>query len=459
MKISGIFSNILYLIDKMFGNSELKKRILLGGIWVIVGQIVLFFVSLAVNALLARLVAPDELGAYFLTLSLVSFASLVSIFGLDRAVIRLVAEPLAMGQPGRARKAINSVVKIVGFSIFIVSAFILLRGGAWVAKLLFHSELMLSVVWLIPLWIAVSVFPALIGEIFRGFNEISRATLLGGVSTKIFLLVFLLGLWFFIGHGNLTLIVSVTVLAGGLSLILAFLLLYFKMRLLPRGSSENVSPKQILVYSWPFWITNLLLFFLLQADLWILGMFAPQSAVALYGASTRLVAIVTTPLMLVNALAPPIIVEMHTRGEIRKLEKALQKMITWVGIPAILVFAFMFFCARQILGLIYGDYYRDGGSLLAILSIGQFFNVWAGSCGQVLMLTGHQKIMMYASIIGGCVAILGSLLLVRDWGGWGVAIASSSGMIVQNLLMLIAAKKTVNIWTHMDFRLLFEHSV
>ena len=107
-----------------------------------------------------------------------------------------------------------------------------------------------------------------------------------------------------------------------------------------------------------------------------------------------------------------------------------------------------------ILGLAFGDFYRDAWPVLAILSIGQLVNVWVGSCGYLLVMTGHQRDMMRISTISCAVSTVGGLLAVREYGLVGVAIATAMGMIVQQTLMLLMARKRCGVWTHASPRFL-----
>ncbi|MBK8417730.1 oligosaccharide flippase family protein [Candidatus Villigracilis saccharophilus] len=440
-------------VEVFLGNSDTKRRMLSGGAWAAAGQVILFFSSISVNMLLARLTTPDELGTYFLALSLVSFASIFALFGLPQVVIQLIGEALARKQWGRVRFAALWVLKIAAASTGIVSCVILiLTGWKWNAAQVFHSELINSVIWLFPFWIAFNVFQRLLGEIFRGFNDIKLATILGSLSPKLFMLAILVVIWVSGMHSGYQLIVKATILAGGASTVLGLFLLLRKILPMKDIPLENsgLDLKHILMTSWPLWVTNIILFFLTQADLWIVGGYSSQADVAIYGAASRLLVIVVAPLMLVNAIVPPMIVEMYTLGDIHGLERRLRKIITMVGVPSLFIFIAVFFWSGDILGLIYGEYYRAGARILAILCVGQFFNVWAGSSGLVLILTGHQRLLMAATFLGGGVTVVGSFLLVRYLGATGPALAAASGMIVQNFFMLALVKRKVGIWTHMS---------
>ena len=77
---------------------SLKDIVLRDGSWTFALKIASMGASLAVSIVLARLLDPELLGTYFLILSFVSFAALVAQLGLNLAVVRLLAESLALGQ-------------------------------------------------------------------------------------------------------------------------------------------------------------------------------------------------------------------------------------------------------------------------------------------------------------------------------------------------------------------------
>jgi O-antigen/teichoic acid export membrane protein len=153
-------------------------------------------------------------------------------------------------------------------------------------------------------------------------------------------------------------------------------------------------------------------------------------------------------LLIVNAVVPPLIAEMYAQGKKRELEQALRIIATIAGIPAFgIVLVFILF-RGPILGLVYGDFYRAGSTVLMLLSLGQLVNVWAGSCGLTLIMTGHQTTLMWVTAFCGLAAVCGSLLLVQRYGPIGVAGSAAFAMVLQNVLMLLAARKRTGLWTH-----------
>ncbi len=141
---------------------NIKKRFLAGGIWASSGKILIGFSGLAVNALLARLLTPDEMGAYFLTLSMVSIFAIVAQLGLQNTIVRLVAESMGTGRPARARMAVRLTIRLAGLGVLVMACVLAFGGGAWVAEHLFHSTLMSQVVGLAAVWmILIALIPVI----------------------------------------------------------------------------------------------------------------------------------------------------------------------------------------------------------------------------------------------------------------------------------------------------------
>lgn len=428
---------------------SIKQKLLRGGAWAFAGKVAAALTGLAVNALLARLLTPEEMGAYFLTFSLVSVAAIAAQLGLTQTIVRLVAESMGTDQPGRARQSIILVIRLTAVGAFVVAAILAFGGGQWVAERVFHSALMAQAMGLVAVWVVALTFQNVLAEVFRGFHDIRLASLFSGLSTAILAMLMFAGLWLAQGHADLDQVVLLMVIAGLSSVALSTLLLGKKLTALPK--SEALIPLQeVFSIAWPLWLTNLTLFVLSQADLWILGMFRAQDEVAIYGAAARLLTLVAMSLMVVNAVVQPMIVEMHSQNNKEKLERVLRTTATIAGIPAFIVLVLFVAWGNNILALVFGDFYKSGGGILFILSLGQLANVWAGSCGLTLMLTGHQMTMLAITIVSGFITVAGALLLVGPYGAIGVASSAAFGMILQNVLMLVGVKRKVGIWTHLS---------
>jgi O-antigen/teichoic acid export membrane protein len=436
---------------------SLKRRLLSGGGWAFGGRMVIALTGLGTNALLARLLSPQDLGTYFLAFSVVSFGAAVGMLGLKEAAVRFVAESVGLSQYERARRAITIVLRLGSLGAVGVGATYLLLGDV-VGRSLFHSPALAAVTGLVAGWMVTVVLQGLLVEIFRGFHDIRYATLFGGLATGgglvtgVLLTSALFLLWSVAGQTTLATVMLLAIGSGSASSVLASWLLRRKVAsLASRGTKGWIGTREVLKVAWPLLLANLTLFASTQADLLILGAFRPAEEVAIYGAAVRLVALVYMPLLIVDAVVLPLIAELHAQGRIRDLERMLRATATLAGFPTLLVVLGFIFLGGPVLSLVYGNYYYQGATVLALLSLGQLVNVWTGSGAQALMMTGHQTTMMVISAFGGLILIAGALWAVRDYGAIGVASAAAASMMFQATLMLLFAKKRVGVWTHVGF--------
>ena len=428
-----------------------KERLLSGGLWAFGGKAATALTGLASNVLLARLLSPQDLGAYFLAFSVVSFGAVLGSLGLGQTVVRLVAESVGTERFGRARRVVGIVTNLGLLGACVASGCYLLFG-AFIGSRLFHSPALAAITGLVSAWILVTALQRVQAETFRGFHDIRYATLTGGLMTGALLFAGLSSLWLDGTGATLPAVVTLAVVSGLANALLSGWLLRRKMAALPPQSiKDEVGFGEVLGVAWPLLVANLLSAALVSADLWVLGAFGTQEEVAVYGAAARLMNVVAMPLMMVNAVVPPFIAGMYAQGRRAGLERLLRSTSTLAGAPAFVLLAGFILFGGPVLGLVYGDYYRAGAAALAVLSAGRLVGVWAGSCGMALIMTGHGTLMMAITTACGTLTVVAALGVVGEYGYLGVAAAFSVGFALQNVLWWICAKITTGMWTHASF--------
>lgn len=427
--------------------ASVRRRLLRGSSWVLVGRVVSIVLGVVINSLLARLLTPDEFGAYFTCFTMVILGSLVAQLGLDRAVVRLVSAALGTGQPGKARHAIERIFAI-GATGSLAIGVAMAVFGPWLARNVYHSELVASVSLLTAGWLVASALQSLFVEAFRGLQRFDLATLLDAVIIDVLWATCFGALYAVGAHVTLAMTIAISVATTTLLVFVAgYMLLRRTMRLTGEG---RVGRGEILEIAWPSLITNVASYFLSTGvDLLVLAAFRPEREVAVYGAATRLVVLVATPLWILRGVLPPLIAELHAQGKQRELERTLRAGATLAGLPSLLILLVFVLFGRSVMDLLYGSFYGQGALILTLLSFGRLVSVWAGASGVTLIMTGHQKAMMYLTLTTGTLSVAGGILLAPRFGGEGVATATLVMAIVQNVLQVVIAKRRVGVWTFM----------
>ena len=427
---------------------SLKRRLVSGGAWTLANRLVVLLTQLASLAIMARLLPPAEMGIFFIASNLAAVVTVVSQLGLTQSVVRLIAEALALNQPGRARQAIVKVLTMGGASAVVVGLLMAVGLGQWLAKAVFDSPAMAALSFWIALWIVFQTLQRFLDETFRGLHDLRLAAIFGGIVTGMLMVVFLGILWLVKGHADLEIVLALQALTFGIGVLLAGLVLMKKLRTL-RGEG-TVSYSEIHHLSWPLFMASLTNIILLRADLWILGMFVPDHDVAIYGGAARIINVVTIPLVMASAILAPMIAELNAQGQKERMERVLRAVATVGGLPAIAVILFFVLFGGPLLELLYGDpRYRAGWPVLVFLGLGQLVNVWSGVCIQVLMMTGHQKAVMNLTLVTSLLTILGAVAAVQFFGYVGVAAAFGLGIAVQNFAMVAHSRRALGVKSYM----------
>src|SRR5439155_14468916 len=305
--------------------------------------------------------------------------------------------------------------------------------GQWMAHHIFRSSLIAATIPLAAGWLVAWALQSLVIETFRGFQRFDLATVLDsvfiyGVCTALFGSMWIAG-----RHLSLrTVVLALAIVTGVAGLIGGRLIL----RLSHGGEDDAgparatvVAPGELFTLAWPLLVTNITLFLVgAGIDLWVLSAFRPQSDVALYGAAIRLVAFVSTPFIILQGVAPPLVAELYAQGKRADLERAVRAIATLGGLPAAPALLLFVVLGRTILSAVFGPFYGQAGTILAILSAGRLIAVWTGSSGVALIMTGHQKAMMNINLIAGAISLAGGIALAPHFGGVGVATATSVGV-------------------------------
>lgn len=434
------------LIQRLLSHVPLKQQIVSSAAWTFVIRIMAMVMGVAVSALLARLLPPEEVGTYFLIFSVVSIIAIVAEIGLVQAVVRLVAESVGTHQPGRARRAIVITLRYGLFGSIAAASALYFGLGNWLAVHVFHSPAMGSVVVFIALWVAALTNKDLLSAIFRGLHEIRWSAAFNGLVMTTISAAALGILLLYRGHTSLSEVLLLTVGAGLLALCMAAVIIYPKITAL-RGTSD-LRAREVMAIAWPSLFTSTVNVLLMRGDIWILGMFRSPDEVAIYGAAGKLMQLVYLPMLVVSAALPPIIAQLYAQKKTVQLEYSLRFAASLAAVPAILVLIVLTIWGGPILASLFGEFYAAGALVLLILNFGQLANAWTGACVQLLVMTGHQKALLVFSMAAGLLALGLAWLTAPRFGMIGVAVSFSLAVGVLNLLAAWYGQRRVGIRTY-----------
>jgi len=422
------------------------QRLRSGGIWVFAIKMAAMLASLSVNIVLARILSPDDVGAYFAIFSLVSVLTVVAQLGLQRAVVRFAAQARARRNTGAVYQVVGAVLLHGTLAGSFVAVVLLIGGGRWLSDSVLKSPAILDLVGIIGLWVVAQTVLVLTAESLRGLANVPSATFFRDLIFSLLFLVVLVVLWTLRNQWSLTVVIPGATIAAYLALALALGTLWRALR--PYAGREQVSYRSIYSVALPLWGASLLAIMFGNGEIWLLSAFRSPSDVAVFGAALRLAVLVAVPLTITNAVVPPLIVELSSTGNRKELERTLRSIASMTSLLSLAMAIVFWALAGQILSVVYGEFYAAGAVVLVLLVFGQFLNVISGSCGLTLMLTGHQILFFVISALSGSALIGGLMIFVPQYGPTGAAFVSATVLTLQNALMVLAVRKKLGIWVH-----------
>ncbi len=213
-----------------------------------------------------------------------------------------------------------------------------------------------------------------------------------------------------------------------------------------RGIVGHFDTKQMLASSMPLFWASLLQLITSWSSTFMLGIWRSSTEVGLFAVPNRTAMLITYFHIAVTSIAAPKFAALYSQGDIRALGSTARnsaKLVTLVAAPICAAFVI----APNLIMSIFGRQFSESGSVLVILTIGQFVNVATGSVQIALNMCGYERVMRNLTAACAVLLIGANALLIPPWGKVGAAIATSLTLIVQNLVAAWLVRLRIGVWT------------
>ncbi len=268
--------------------------------------------KLALYMLAARRMDDQECGALFLCLTWVLFAGTFSRLGLERALSRLIAAELALGQGVAARRVLLRGLAIVGLSGLAIGA-LTLAAAPYAARYLFHTAAIEAGLRATALTVPATSLTVALGFSLIGFGRTVLAQALQNVIWSIGLLG---GVVMGLDHAwSLMLLMAATqslALAIGAAAILGARTRLREAAALPAGSGALPS---LFRTAMPLYVVELVQVSINSLPVLVLGIFADPRSVSIFSIAQRASMLVLVVLFSLTIIASPHFAALHRKGE------------------------------------------------------------------------------------------------------------------------------------------------
>ena len=420
------------LQDKDF--SELFKK---GGVSFLIrigGQIMGFLLTLVI----AHYYGAQGLGNYILAIVILRIFTLVSKLGLDTFSIRLIASFSRKNKWKSIqlfRKKILILISITSIASSVAMYFL--------ANIIVdHIDVKVEYVRLSSFFVLPMVFFMLHYQSLRGLKRIAEFSFFYRMSQATFSIVSIFIISTFIRSNNVPIYAYLTSLTIVSVLSVITYKFWFSKKAVLNSEEiiEDLTIRNILKISVPLMLAQSVQFIMAWTDKLMIGNMMSAENVAVYGVAFRFSMGVSIALMAINSISSPKFAEKFASDDIKGMGKvAMQsaKMIFWTSIP---LAAILLIFPKFFMGL-YGAEFLIGFEVLRWLIIGRLVNVFSGSVGNLMQMSGQQKSYMVILIIGSLINVGLNYMLIPVYGIKGAAFASVCSLSFWNLTMVYVVKK------------------
>ena len=333
------------------------RKHLRGSSMLLAGRMLAMAINFTVQVLMVRYLSKGDYGAFAYALSIVSMATSISLFGLDKAVARFVPIYQEKGDYGRMFGTILMTLgSALGIGVAIVLFFVGARG-VLAARYLDDPlllPLLLIVIALAPLQALDSLFENLLA-VFAGAKAIFfRRHLLGpGLRLAAVLLVLL-------ARGNVYLLAT-SYLVGGLlgtvSFVLLFIQIVRRQNLLQqwRGQRITLPFGEVFRFSTPLLTTDAALILRSSVVIILLQALAGTVAVADFRAVLPVADVNLLVFQSFRYLFTPLAARLYSRQDQPGLNDLYWKTAVWITVFSFPVFAATFALARPVTIYLFGE--------------------------------------------------------------------------------------------------------
>jgi O-antigen/teichoic acid export membrane protein len=393
--------------------------------------------------LISRYFGSAVLGAHTLSITVLMMFTVLGRLGMDTHLVKNFARDHGDNRWDRILEVYNkTLLVIVPFGILL--SLILYFAAEPIALHIFNKPLLTPYLKTIAFGVLPMIMRFVNSECYRGFRMNREYAYSQNVSYFLYGSV-ILGVASVFSKNeqlpNIAFVLSLVLLG-----ISSTFLLLKRMKRHATTPSNEFNTADMVRESLPMMMANSMLLVAGWINTIMLGIWSTESDVGIFSVVLKIATFATFMLMSINAIATPRFAQLYHKNEMSALKDYTQQTTRVIFYSSTPIFVLIIVFHEWLLSL-FGEEFRAGGIALLITMAGQFFNVFAGSVGAILNMTGRQKVFRNIIFISTAFNIILCAILIPRMGLNGSAIASMAFMASWNLLSMIYIFRDMKIHT------------
>ena len=410
------------------------QEIVGGGSVVAIGGVVDRGFRWMLKWMLAVLLGPAALGVYQMVVMVTSVVGLVAPMGMDNGAMLFMARYRQNGNRGAMRALLTIGVPVTVLSGLLAALclwFTVDQQWFWPDKVVVLEHIG-TVVWVVafsaPLVFMVGAFRGEKNMLYAA--AVQQIALPSSILLISFLLVFVAGFGVEGGIYGYLVGTGVAFLVG--------ITLYWR-RFGSIISSSDVPFEwhfgEWLKFSLPQSMSEAAFRLNLYMDILMLGWLSSVYDVGLYTAAVSMSLFSALPLNALWSIFGPIIAEKVAGEELESIDRLLKVVSRWLVLTTLPVFGVLLLLPDFAL-YVFGEEYIAASTALAILALGQSFNVLAAPAEMVIPMAGRSGLQLFNGVGVLSLNVGLNYVLIPEYGIVGAALATSATLVVGGLVRL-----------------------
>ena len=371
-----------------------------------IGKVVTILMGLVALALITRTLGTERFGEYTTAITFLQFFAIIIDFGLSLSILIMISEAGADEE------------RIVGnfFGLRLISGFFLFSLAPITVLLFPWSQTIKEAVLIGAVAFFLNGGISMLGGIFQRHESMWRSSVAELIGRIVFVILVAA---FAFTHLGVTAFVWASVITNivWLSAIIYFAQTFVRIR--PRFE-KNVW-KEIFFRSWPLGLSTILNLMYLKGDILILSYFRTQTEVGLYGATYRILDVLTTlPFMFIGLLLPSLVFA-WTNGNHEQFKNKLSRTFDLFMISVIPIIVGTQIVGVKLMEFVAGHDYAPGGEILKTLILALFSIVISVLFGHIVVVINKQRLMLYGYAAVAILTLIGYFYFIPLYGITGAA--------------------------------------
>jgi O-antigen/teichoic acid export membrane protein len=191
-------------------------------------------------------------------------------------------------------------------------------------------------------------------------------------------------------------------------------------------------------------LQNITNYFFKYSPILILGLYFSKNTIGFYSVANNIAFVINFILWVINSVYAPHFSKLYHDKNMIELSKLYKNSIIYMLFISVPIFIIIILYSEELLSL-FGSEFTVASKGLMLLAFSQLINVLTGPAIYLLNLTGHEKQIRNIIIITTILNLVIGFILIPNFGFIGAIIATSIGLISQNLLAYNYANKLIRI--------------